>query len=1191
MARRRATTTAAPTRTPSAPRGGSSGVAAKDRTLYVHNLWLNYLKPVSLGLVFSPGALRAAQIDLPLQDADAQRALEAITEVVPAAEGDEVDETADNARVLRGIRPLLFDFLGWKPDLLELYRHVPRARMFAGQDRVRDDGRPEPPEALRYELIGHDEEVLQPTFAYRWPGPAEHASPWCLLGLEVPPDVDLDRKPAEADLACWTESPQKKFERLLYETGIPLGFVYHGTSVRLVYRPEGQQSGYITFPLDALLRPAGRLACSALRAILNHDRLHRLPGRQRLHFILDESRKYQNEVSTQLAEQVLAALFELLKGFEAADEESRGQLLRGLRDRPDRTHAIYEGLLTVLMRLVFLLYAEEREMFPADELFVRNYSLSGLFARLVEDEGHHPDTMDQRYGAWAQLIALFRMVHAGARYQLDGQPEPVTIPARHGGLFDPTRFPFLEGRADKDAPAHLPKVPDGTVLRVLRNLLYLREERLSYRSLEVEQIGSVYEAIMGYRVETATGRSVAIRPEKRHGAPVTVDLDALLATAPAQRAKRFKALTDRTLPRAAGAAVRDAHTEAELVAALDRLIDRRLTPAPVPADSLVFQPSPERRRTGSHYTPRSLTKDIVEKALKPILDRLGPEPKPADILALRVCDPAMGSGAFLIEAMRLLARHLCEAWARHGETPRIPRDETPALFASRLIARRCLYGVDKNKMAVDLAKLSFWLATLARDHAFTFLDHNLRHGDSLIGLSLAQIEACHWSTDAQQAFVSQALRRRLTFVMGKRREIMNRGEHQASYEKLSDLRLEAEKPLEILRFVGDAILGAFFEGGTAAARERRRNDLGLTIRDYLDDRIDDPTRLALRGEIEQSVRVLEGLEPALPAFHWEIEFPEVFLETAPDGSIRRRETGGFDVMVGNPPFAGKNTIAEGHPAGFLDWLKAIHPESHGNADLVAHFFRRAFNLIRRDGTFGLIATNTIGQGDTRSTGLRCICNHGGTIFEAMRRKKWPGQAAVIVSVVHVHKGPIAGPYRLDDCSVPIITAYLFHAGGHENPSTLKANAGLNSNGVKIYGSGFTFDDTDRSGVSNSLEEMRLLISENPRNAERIRPYIGGDEVNDSPTHSHHRYVISFAEFPLRRESLGTSWMRADQGQRALWLRDGTVPADYPGNVAADWPDLLAIVERKVKPERDNVSNELCRRIWWQFERPRTEFRA
>jgi hypothetical protein len=131
----------------------------------------------------------------------------------------------------------------------------------------------------------------------------------------------------------------------------------------LVYRPEEQQSGYITFPLDPLLKPAGRLACSALKGVLSHDRVHLLPSRQRLHHILAESRKYQNEVSTQLAEQVLAALFELLKGFEAADEESRGQVLTGLSDRPERTHEIYEGLLTVLMRLVFLLYAEEREMF------------------------------------------------------------------------------------------------------------------------------------------------------------------------------------------------------------------------------------------------------------------------------------------------------------------------------------------------------------------------------------------------------------------------------------------------------------------------------------------------------------------------------------------------------------------------------------------------------------------------------------------------------------------------------------------------------------------------------------------------------------------------------------------------------------------------------------------------------------
>ena len=124
--------------------------------------------------------------------------------------------------------------------------------------------------------------------------------------------------------------------------------------------------------------------------------------------------------------------------------------------------------------------------------------------------------------------------------------------------------------------------------------------------------------------------------------------------------------------------------------------------------------------------------------------------------------------------------------------------------------------------------------------------------------------------------------------------------------------------------------------------------------------------------------------------------------------------GGFDAIVGNPPFAGKNTIADGHRGRLSSTgSRRSIPESHGNADLVAHFFRRAFNLLRPDGTFGLIATNTIGQGDTRSTGLRWICNHGGTIYAARKRLKWPGEAAVVVSVVHVHKGPLAGPFDLD----------------------------------------------------------------------------------------------------------------------------------------------------------------------------------
>src|SRR5439155_20816406 len=152
------------------------------------------------------------------------------------------------------------------------------------------------------------------------------------------------------------------------------------------------------------------------------------------------------------------------------------------------------------------------------------------------------------------------------------------------------------------------------------------------------------------------------------------------------------------------------------------------------------------------YTPRALTKPIVETTLAPILARLrgadGRPPRPAQILDLKVCDPAMGSGAFLVEACRQLGEALVESSRAHGDVPAIPPDEDEVIFARRLVAQRCLYGVDRNPVAVDLAKVSLLLMTLAKDHALTFLDHALRHGDSLVGLSHKQIDAFHWDPDA-----------------------------------------------------------------------------------------------------------------------------------------------------------------------------------------------------------------------------------------------------------------------------------------------------------------------------------------------------------------------------------------------------------------------------------------------------------
>ncbi|MFN7812340.1 MAG: N-6 DNA methylase, partial [Planctomycetia bacterium] len=400
---------------------------------------------------------------------------------------------------------------------------------------------------------------------------------------------------------------------------------------------------------------------AALEMLLSRQCLLAAPTPARLPTLLAKSRDFQATVSTALAQQVIDAAFELVRGFQAANEKTHGELLANvLATKPNE---VYEGLLTVLMRLVFTLYAEDRGLLPSSSLYQQHYGIHGLFERLRGDAAKHPDTMDLRLGAWAQLVALFRLIYAGSTH-----PE-LKLPARSGYLFDPDRFPWLEGRTSASGPQQkIPAVPDGTLHRVLEKLLMLDGERLSYRTLDVEQIGSVYEVMMGFGIGLADGPSIAIKPKKKHGAPVPVNLDALLACKPADRTKWVETTTDHKLTAKQAEPLKTATSIDALLAALEaaKKIARSATPQPLAKGAMLLVPSDERRRSGSNYTPRKLTEPIVRKTLEPILANLGEKPTPAQLLDLKICDPAMGSGAFLVEACRQLADHLVVAWQRHG---------------------------------------------------------------------------------------------------------------------------------------------------------------------------------------------------------------------------------------------------------------------------------------------------------------------------------------------------------------------------------------------------------------------------------------------------------------------------------------------------------------------------------------------
>ena len=969
-------------------------MAKPDPNVAAHLEWIGFVAPT--GLVVSAPALDRAGAVLDRRDVEGQRLLRECA-------GEHCFASREEPQ------PWLPDFRAFASSVLG-WSFSPKG--YAGTEEAPI---PAELEAALPDAGG----ILRPDFAVRATplraAPATEASPtsdapaWQLLVRVCEPGGDFDRAARAGD--GLEASPQARMERLLRHTGVPAGLLFNGLALRLISAPRGESSGWLDFRVADMIRTAGRPICTALRLLLNQRRLLSLPRPQRFAALLEDSRKYQNEVSERLAQQVLHALHELLSGFQAAHDLSGRKLLeQPLEDGPDD---VYRALLTLVLRLVFLLYAEERDMLPQDATFLHAYSLAALHARLREDAALHPDTMDQRYGAYAQLLILFRMVHDGAR------SGAMTLPPRQGALFDPDRYCFLEGRGGSGARQiheriEPPLVPDGTICRVLEKLLVLDGERISYRALDVKHIGSVYETMMGFRLETATGRAAAVRAAKKHGAPATVDVEALLREAPADRAGWIQDRTDRKLTDRVKQAVRDADTVDALHAALDPVIDRNATPDLVPEDAMVLQPSAERRRSGSHYTPRELTEQIVRTALEPIFRR--------------------EAGEDVSDQERRL-------WWRNA------RDE-----------------------------------------------------------------------------------------------------------------------LDTAGVYGDLVLAAFFEKAKAKEREALR----VRIADAV-----------VRGETHRYrswLSELRDAEPPLAPFHWEIEFPEVF----------ERDNPGFDAVVGNPPFAGKNTVAAANVAGYPDWLKQVHAGSHGNADQVAHFFRRAFDLVRRDGACGLIATNTIAQGDTRSTGLRWICTHGGEIYRARRRVPWPGLAAVVVSVLHVHKGPFTGVRRLDDAVTDRITAFLFHRGGHDDPARLEANAGKSFVGSYVLGMGFTFDDTDKKGVATPLAEMRRLIEENPRNREVIFPYIGGEEVNTSPTHAHHRYVINFRDWPSRRDDLGEPWAGAADDRRREWLRRGIVPLDYPDPVAADWPDLLEIVEERAKPGRmklgDNGDARRRKEKWWLWGR-------
>jgi hypothetical protein len=1096
-----------------APRRAHAG-AARDPMDRFHDEWLGMVRPID-GLVVAKQALLDAQIARPEASKELRERLEGLLAPLVADSGAGRLAVTDMTR-------LYSDVLGLGPERWLMGDPLGQSMSLA----LPDTG-----------------QVLRPTRALVR---STDASP-VALSWDLPAGLPFEER--ETVTGPWDYPPSAKFDRLLRHTGVSIGLLSNGTQLRLIYAPHGASSGALTFRFADMVTGAGKPLLDAFVMLLHARQWFSVPPDKQLPRLLAASREAQGKVTKELADQVLEALHILLAGFEAADG---GVALNAAYRDPDRGgEHVYAGLLTFMLRLVFVLYAEDNDLLPVEHpLYAQHLSVLGLHDELAADAGMFPDAMGRRYGAYGRLISVFRAIFFGVSHGT------LQMPPRHGELFSPHLYPFLEGVTEPSSPAPndvdgrrrvaVPAIDDETVYRVLHRLLMLGEERLSYKALDVEQIGSVYEALMGFSVEQLASPAICLKKSR-----TWLTGEQLAAEAAGARGK--------WLADSLGLAKADADRMAKAVgkehkpaAILDALAPFAVsTPPRADAGRYIIQPGAERRRSGSHYTPRSLTGPIVEKTLAPLIATLGSEPTSEQLLSLKICDPAMGSGAFLVEVVRQLGDHIVAAWRREGRSGGLLPSHGPAhgsedavAVARRLVAQRCVYGVDKNAHAVTLAKLSLWLITLAKDKPFTFVDHALRHGDSLVGLDLERILAFHWEPGPQIDVVEHELRQVLDEAVASRERItaLSIDDSPAAQREKERLLRDADDAVGRLRLIGDLVLGAFFSSTRPKEREAelvRRRDL---VSSWLASHRD-----AVPAELAE---LAAEFRAQIPAFHWMIELPEVFWARRRDPLNKDKLDGRawIDGFVGNPPFAGKNNIAAMVGGeSLLDWLKQLHHGSHGNSDYVAHFFRRAAHLLGDHGALGFVATNTIAQGDTRTTGLQAVVAGGASIYDATRSMPWPGDAAVTVSVVHLEQGRCTSTQRmLDGLSVAAISSRLRAGDELPDPVALRANADRCSFGPYALGDGFLLSPAQR----DELIEVRKA------NAECIRPHLTGDDVLNDPAQSFASYAIYLGDHNL------------DDATRR-------------------WPELVAILREKVKPERDRNNRSAYKTHWWQFAEKRT----
>lgn len=1006
-------------------------------------------------------------------------------------------------------------------------------------------------------------EILRPDFALIGPTCSDTAGQAQLLIASYPAEQKLDRPVIGKH---WKATPATRMMELLHGANVPLGLVTNGEQWMLVYAPRGEITGYASWYGALWLDEP--ITLRAFHSLLGVRRFFGVAADSTLLALLKESASDQQEVTDQLGYQVREAVEVLVQSFDAIDKESNRSRLNGVSPT-----AQYEAALTTMMRLVFLFSAEERGLLHLGKpLYDNNYAVSTLQEQLQEvADRYGEEVLERRTDAWARLLASFRAVHGGIKHQ------DLLMQAYGGSLFDPDRYPFLEGRAAgsgwRSTPAEPLAVNNRVVLHLLNSLQRLRikvgaggtaeTRRISFRALGVEQIGHVYEGLLDHTGVRATETVLGVKGTRNKEPEIPLaKLESLLALGQDKVIDFLKEETGKSL-----SALRNILNEGSLLDEHKLLVasghDEALLARLRPFSSLIREDSFERplvvldgsvyvtagttrRSTGTHYTPPSLTEPIVQHTLEPLVYEGPAEGVPRDqwklkspraILDLKVCDMAMGSGAFLVQACRYLAERLTEAWENEEKqhpgqvliTPDgkfsegapserlVPADANERIaIARRVVADRCLYGVDINPMAVEMAKLSLWLITVDANRPFTFLDHAFKCGDSLLGItSLEQLENFSLLPDCgkQQAFGTLNLWRHIDEAKKKREALEEMpSDTPEQIAAKTALYAESEEAVAKLNAAADVLMAVELKGLKGRAYEAERE----VSADHMM-----ACWAAGLNELKKYARQKVGTQHCL---HWALAFPEI---------IERR---GFDAFVGNPPFIKGHYISRYFGDEHRQLLAAILAKDNaGLADFSTYFLSRGCSLVSEHGHVGLIVTNSLRDGDSREVGLKQQVENGLKIRLVEPDLPWPGTASVIVCFVILARQWNA-KCKLAGRSVEAINPTLTDTT-ELNPYSLSESASLSFIGSYLLGDGFVF------------QEGEAKSADFPKYSEVVLPYIGGQELFSSGEIAPRRHAICFWDWPLTK-------------------------------VESEYPVLYKRIFEKVKPSRDKVNRDRTKRLWW-----------